>query len=228
MAASLSLEQIIRKECVPVLDCMLTITDGTGEAAFLYFKEGELVEANFASLWGRDALTEILTWKITSRAIAPLPLGIKRSLWDSLEQLLHPEAKSTASGKLLTATSPMFKTRRTPTGPLGAGGLDRYKNIPKLLKMVEIGREKETVLFEAPVEKGASAEDTTWLIEFAGRVRAVGDTLGFGGCDKWTIETDKNQIVGFARDDKYIALVRRRDGMSEDLETLVLNVAEGL
>ena len=67
----------------------------------------------------------------------------------------------------------------------------------------------------------------TVLSEFASRVRAVGETLGFGGCDKWTIETDKNQIVGFSRDDKFIALVRRRDAMQEDLEAAVNAVAEG-
>jgi hypothetical protein len=223
MAASLSLEQIIRKECAPVLDCMLTVTDATGEAAFLYFKEGELVEANFASLWGRDALAEILTWKITSRAIASLPLGIKRSLWEPLEVLLHPEVKVSGSGRLSSATAPIFKTRRLGTGPLAAVGIDRYKNIPNLLKIVEIGRETETVLFEAGSDK---LDDTSWLVEFAGRVRAVGDTLGFGGCDKWTIETDKNQIVGFARDDKFIALVRRRDAMQDDLETAVNAIVE--
>jgi hypothetical protein len=226
MPASLSLEQIIRKECVPVLDCMLTVTDATGEAAFLYFKEGELVEANFASLWGRDALSEILKWKITSRMIASLPLGIKRSLWEPLDALLHPDAEVTGSGRLATATAPIFKTRRIPTGPLTSAGLERYKAIPNLLKIVEIGRESETVLFDGG-DKGVP-EETEWLIEFASRVRAVGETLGFGACDKWTIETDKNQIVGFERDDKFIALVRRRDAMQEDLETAVNAVAEAL
>jgi hypothetical protein len=225
MPASLSLEQIIRKECAPVLDCMLTVTDATGESAFLYFKEGELVEANFASLWGRDALTEILTWKIISRAIAPLPLGIKRSLWDPLEQLLHPDAKVTPSGRLVTATAPIFKSRALKTGPLAAVGLDRYKNIPNLLKMVEVGRVTETVLYQAVGEK-EGVETTEWLVDFAGRVRSVGETLGFGSCDKWTIETDKDQIVAFAREDKYIALVRRRDAMQEDLETAMNTAAE--
>jgi hypothetical protein len=224
MAASLSLEQIIRSECMPSLDCMLTITDDTGEAAFLYFKEGELVEANFASLWGRDALAEILKWRICARAIAPLPLGIKRSLWEPLEQLLHPDAPITASGRVLV--SPKFKTRNL-SSPAAPGALERYKNIPNLLKMVELDRSRETVLFDAAGDKGES-EQTQWLVEFAGRVRAVGETLGFGACEKWTIETDKNQIVGFARDDKFLALVRHKDAMQEDLESAVATVTEGL
>jgi len=49
MASPPSLEEIIRKECLPLRDCMLTITDANGEAAFLYFKEGELIEANYAA-----------------------------------------------------------------------------------------------------------------------------------------------------------------------------------
>ena len=225
MAASLSLEQIIRSECIPSLDCMLTITDESGEAAFLYFKEGELVEANFASLWGRDALTEILKWNITARAIAPLPLGIKRSLWDPLEQLLHPDAPITASGRVLV--SPKFKTKHL-TNPSTLGSLDRYKNIPNLLKMVELERDRETPVFEAAVEKGVSPEETRWLVEFAGRVRAVGETLGFGACEMWTIETDKNQIVGIARESKFLALVRRKDAMQDDLESAVTAVTEGI
>ncbi len=35
MASQESLEEIIRKECLPLRDCMLTITDANGEAAFL-------------------------------------------------------------------------------------------------------------------------------------------------------------------------------------------------
>jgi hypothetical protein len=218
MAAPLSLEKIIRNECMPVLDCMLTITDDTGESAFLYFKEGELVEANFASLWGRDALTEIVNWTIVSRAIASLPLGIKRSLWEPLEMLLYPDGHPKG-----LAGKPQFQTRRLSAATPGT--LDRFKAIPKLLRMVEVGSDKETVLFESAGEKTAP-EDTAWLVEFAGRVRAVGDTLGFGSCDKWTIETEKNQIVGFSRESKYIALVRAKDAMQEDLETTVTGMSE--
>src|SRR5471030_2074775 len=90
MASQESLEEIIRKECLPLRDCMLTITDANGEAAFLYFKEGELIEANYAALWGKEALGQIVGWKLDDYTVAPLPLGIKRSLWDQVELLLNP------------------------------------------------------------------------------------------------------------------------------------------
>src|SRR5471032_2987499 len=100
MATPQSLEEIILRECLPLRDCMLTITDPAGEAAFLYFKEGELIEANYAALWGKEALAQIITWKLAESTVAPLPLGIKRSLWDPIEFLLNPGRATTASGKL--------------------------------------------------------------------------------------------------------------------------------
>src|SRR5260221_11581070 len=116
MANPLSVEEKNRKECLPLRDCMLTITDANGEAAFLYFKEGELIEANYAALWGKEALAQIVTWTLAERTIAPLPLGIKRSLWDQIEYLLNPALAPTASGKL--PTLPAFSARKSaPASP---------------------------------------------------------------------------------------------------------------
>src|SRR5271155_486788 len=131
MATPQSLEEIIRKECLPLRDCMLTITDASGEAAFLYFKEGELIEANYAALWGKEALAQIVGWKLAERTIAPLPLGIKRSLWDKIEFLLNPGLVATSSGKL--PKLPTFSTAHKigPSSPF-----DRYKAISGLLKLV--------------------------------------------------------------------------------------------
>jgi hypothetical protein len=136
---------------------------------------------------------------------------------DPLETLLYPSRSASADGSL--PTSPVFKTTRTVSTGI-RGGLDRYRNIPNLLRMVEVGRDHETVLFEAPADRGEQ-EQTEWLVEFAGRVRAVGETLGFGTCGKWTIDTDKSQIVGFRHDDKFVAVLRRKDAMQEDLESAV-------
>src|SRR5271168_4191847 len=158
MANALSLEEIIRKECLPLRDCMLTITDANGEAAFLYFKEGELIEANYSALWGREALAQIVSWKLADSTVAPLPLGIKRSLWDQIEFLLNPGLAATASGRL--AVRPSFNAQKTaPSTPF-----DRFKAIPNLLKMIQVERGKENVLYEGASTEGGD-EDTKWLVE---------------------------------------------------------------
>ena|ERR1700683_3742145 len=216
MATPQSLEEIIRKECLPLRDCMLTITDTNGEAAFLYFKEGELIEANYAALWGKEALAQINTWKLADNTVAPLPLGIKRSLWDQIEFLLNPGITTTASGKLLARTGPVFHAQKsTPSSPF-----DRFKAIAGLLKMVRIERGKETALYEAPATEGA-AENTAWLVDFAERAKSVGDTLGFGTCEKWTIDTERYQVVGLNHDEGFIVLLRRKDDIQDDLDAAI-------
>jgi len=219
MPNSQSIEEIIRQECLPLRDCMLTITDPNGEAAFLYFKEGELIEANYAALWGKEALAQIVTWKLAERTIAPLPLGIKRSLWDRIEYLLDPSLAPTASGKL--PSLPAFPVKKAaPASPF-----DRFKAVPNLLKMVYVDREKETVIFDGATDK-EEPENTEWLVEFAGRVKAVGDTLGFGRCEKWTVDTERYQVVGLSHDENFITLLRRKDAVQDDLETSVNTVIE--
>lgn len=214
MAVSQSLEDIIRQECLPLRDCMLTITDANGEAAFLYFKEGELIEANYAALWGKDALIQIVSWKVDGQTIAPLPLGIKRSLWDKLEYLLNPSLAPTASGRL-----PALPTVRPDhSGP--ASPFDRFKAVPNLLKMIYLEDEKETVVFDSAKDK-AQTENTQWLAKFAERVRSVGDTLGFGVCEKWTVDTERYQVVSLSHDACFITLLRAKDTSQEDLETAV-------
>lgn len=195
-------------------DCMLTITDANGEAAFLYFKEGELIEANYAALWGKDALAQIVTWKLAERTVAPLPLGIKRSLWDQIEFLLNPSLVATASGKL--PVLPAFRAEKSsPSSPF-----DRYKAISGLLKLLQIDRGKTTLIYEDETKK-SEAENTDWLIEFADRVKSVGDTLGFGSCEKWTIDTERYQVVGLSHDEGFIGLLRRKDAFLDDLEAAV-------
>jgi hypothetical protein len=219
MTAPQSLEEIIRRECLPQRDCMLTITDAAGEAAFLYFKEGELIEANYAALWGKDALAQIVHWKLEERTVAPLPLGIKRSLWDKLEYLLDPSLSPSATGRI--PSLPEFRAARATSG----GPFDRYKSVPKLHKMVYLEHEKETVLFEGESDK-IGIENTEWLIAFAARVKAVGETLGFGNCDKWTVDTERYQVLGLGHEANFIALVRRKDGVQDDLETVVDAILE--
>ena len=215
MAKPRSLEEIIRKDCLPLRDCMLTITDAHGEAAFLYFKEAELIEANYAALWGKEALAQIVGWALADSTVAPLPLGIKRSLWDQIEFLLNPGLAS-GGGNVPARPGPSFHAQKlTPSSPF-----DRFKAIDGLLKMVQIERGKETLIFEADASVGAP-ENTEWLIEFASRAMSVGDTLGFGACEKWTVDTERYQVVGLNHDQSFIALLRRKDAFQDDLDAAV-------
>jgi hypothetical protein len=84
----------------------------------------------------------------------------------------------------------------------------------------------DTTIHEAQPDKGET-ESTEWLIDFAARVKAVGDTLGFGTCEKWTVDTERYQLVGLSHEENFIALLRRKDAAQDDLETAVDAVIEG-
>jgi hypothetical protein len=219
MAGAQSIETIIRQECLPQRDCMLTVTDDRGDAAFLYFKEAELIEANYAALWGKDALAEILTWNLVQHTVAPLPLGIKRSLWDKIEHLLDPSTAVTSGGKLAGAVA-----KAVPRKP--AGRLEQLKSIAGLLKLLQIEKGKQTVIQDRVPENGES-ENSEWLTDFAERLKSVGDTLGFGSCEKWTVETERYQIVAVRLENGgYGVALRNRDLSADDLEAAVAAALE--
>ncbi len=125
----------------------------------------------------------------------------------------------TASGRL--PVLPSFRAQKTTSSPF-----DRFKVIPNLLKLLHLERGKQTVIHEAGAEVG-EVENMDWLIEFADRVKSVGDTLGFGHCEKWTIETERYQVVRLWHDESFIALLRRKDASQDDLEAAANAVAEG-
>ena len=197
---------------------MLTVTDAHGEVGFLYFKESELIEANYSALWGKDALAEIVNWKLTGQTIAPLPLGIKRSLWDKLEFLLNPGVAPTPSGKL-----PAVAPRQSRSA--AASPFNRFKSIPRLLKLIYLDEQSESIILDASLGN-AEIENTEWLREFAGKVKVVGDTLGFGGCEKWVVATENYEVVGLSHDTSFITLLRGRDAAEEDLESAVTKLID--
>ena len=167
-----------------------------------------MIEANYSALWGKDALAQIVTWQLTDQTVAPLPLGIKRSLWDKLEFLLHPGVTPTPSGRL-----PKAARKDEPVGPF-----DRFKVVPNLMSMVFLDKGKREVVLET--EEG-KAEKTEWLGEFADHVKLVGETLGFGACEKWTVDTDRYQVVSLSHEAGFITMLRGRDAAGEDLESAV-------
>jgi hypothetical protein len=153
---------------------------------------------------------------LADSTVASLPLGIKRSRWDQIEFLLNPGLAATASCKLGARTGPVFHAQKsTPSSPF-----DRFKAIAGLLKMVQIERGKENVLYEAPTTEG-DAENTAWLADFAERAKSVGDTLGFGTCEKWTMDTERYQVVGLNHDGGFIVLLRRKDDFQDALDAAV-------
>ncbi|HSI86646.1 MAG: hypothetical protein ACAI35_15540 [Candidatus Methylacidiphilales bacterium] len=207
----MNLEEIIRDECVPQGDCMLTVQDINGEAGFLYFKDGELIEANYAALWGKDAMAQILTWELAEHTVAPLPLGIKRSLWDAMEVLLNPGIQPTSSGRLPVINTRTISKRAAPEST----AYDHFKTVPGVTKIVTLENGRHKSIWE---DEEMPAETTDWLEDFLQKAKVVGETLGLGRLDKWTISTDRYHIVTFKQEGVFIGVLRRHEVGMDDFE----------
>jgi len=184
--------------------------DGNGEAGFLYFKDAELIESNYAALWGKEAVAELKGWEISEHTVAPLPLGIKRSLWDSLEALLA------ADPNIVTEESSAV----TPRFNLDAPDADTqpYEALASLPGVVQIlsfkGGEYELTFNADPDNE----EPTDWTKEFLVRAKGVGETLGMGRLHSWIVTTEKYFVVGLSHQGKNIGVVRTFDSEVDDFE----------
>jgi hypothetical protein len=88
------------------------------------------------------------------------------------------------------------------------------------MKIIQLEKGTANVIFEAAPAEGGN-ENTAWLAEFSDRAKAVGDTLGFGICEKWTVDTERYQVVGLNHDESFIVLLRRKEDFQDDLDSAV-------
>ncbi|MEM1058646.1 MAG: hypothetical protein AAGK14_05310 [Verrucomicrobiota bacterium] len=205
-----ALEKIIRDECLPEGDCMLTVMDANGEAGFLYFKDAELIESNYAALWGKEAVAELRNWEITEHTVAPLPLGIKRSLWDSLEALLAADPNIVKEEP--SAVSPRFNLDNPDADTQPYEALASLPGVLQILSFKDGGYE---VTYNANPDL---PEQTDWTKEFLLRAKGVGETLGMGRLASWIVTTENYLVVGLSHSGKIIGIVRANDSEVDDFE----------
>jgi hypothetical protein len=219
---------IIEGECLPRRDCMLTVQDTTGEAGFLYFKEGELIEANCANRWGQDALARISEWQLAEHFVAPLPLGIKRSLWGSLSSLFSGETQLPTveleehpAAPALEALAEVAASLNVPDEAAG----DILHALQEISGLQQVGLMKSgqyRVLHQAPGEGNAHAtlhhNLGEWLPDFIKRGHSLGEMIGFGRVQGLGVSSERTQVVGVQQKAGLLLVSRLDDAGLDDLE----------
>ncbi len=187
-----NLIEVIRLECLPRRNCMLTVFETDGESGFLYFKDSQLIEVNTGKLWAKDALQTILQWRLVSHHLSELPRGIKRALWEPLDQIIEEVAGSEAAtgirdavGTLPSETAPVeMPSAADPFGTL----INSVASVPGFLALL---REDNGVM---RLIAGSLPENQTlspdWFYQFTERSTALGESLGAGLVKEWFLETD--------------------------------------
>ena len=184
------------------------------EAGFLYFKGGELIEANFAALWGKEAVSHLIAWEIAEHTVTPLPLGIKRSLWDPLEMLLNPDIDPGA----IDPVKPIFSANKSKEPP---SPWDEYKDLPGVTKIVHFTKDHGQVVYEA---EGEVSHPVEYLDGLLSRAASLGESLGMGKLERWTLNTDRYQVVGLRTPAGLIAILRKHDAGADDFEAAVASL----
>jgi hypothetical protein len=207
----MNLRDIVQEKCIPSRDCMLTISDINGETAFLYFKEAELIEANYATYWGKEALAEVINWNLLEYTVTPLPLGIKRSLWDTVDNLLQPRFPG-ASDTITPSIQPTFAAAKAKAPD---SLYEEFKELPGVTQLLTVTNGKVKSVFEKPNEP---VEQTAWLEEFMSRAKALGETLGFGKIDQFCLTTDRYYMMGFRFEDGHLGILRKHAEGLDDFE----------
>lgn len=193
-----NLIDIIKLECLPRRSCMLTLYDAQNENAFLYFKEAQLIEVNAGTLWGKDALKMIFSWEISSYDIGELPMGIKRTIWESLdvivEELVNREVaqdvgdamRSLEVGDVPTPSSDL-SSLRDAIQPY----IDQLSVLPGFLALYKTHKNNTRLLAGKAPTRAVSAE---WLSQFTDRVTRLGDSLSAGVLLNWYLEVNDFRV----------------------------------
>ncbi|MEM6822792.1 MAG: hypothetical protein AAF558_12735 [Verrucomicrobiota bacterium] len=218
----LNLIEIVKNECISARNCMLSLYNEQGDSGFLYFKEAQLIEVNAGKLWGKEALAKIVGWMLSSYTITELPRGIKRTIWEPLDQIFaelvgQDSASSIGEviGKLqmddLEESAPIAPALHDPLAPL----VKSLEQLPGFLAVFkEVGNEIRPLAGTMP----SKSLSTDWFPQFTERSRHLGEGLGAGMLREWFIEVDECRIWYVPAGESNIIIFSSVDGMVEDFE----------
>ncbi|NJK92440.1 MAG: hypothetical protein HC904_11770 [Blastochloris sp.] len=225
---------IIRTECVPNRNCMLTVFDHYGESGFLYFKDAQLIEVNTGKLWGNHALGEVFKWRLSSYTLGELPIGIKRSLWDPLDKLIEQFAGEGAAAGLMDllrdlpdgATGPIPTLRLHETSPL-APLAERIQAVPGFLALFQ---EEQGSLVKLAGRTPVAAMTPEWFDDFYAKTAVMSDSLGSGLLLEWFLDLEVCRLWKIQRGLYHLIVISDLESDADEFEetcrTLVAEVVQ--
>jgi hypothetical protein len=219
-----SLIQIIRDECMPYRNCMLTLTDRSGETGFIYFKDAQLIEANSGAEWGMDALRKICDWEVASHGLSELPYGIKRTLWEPVDKLFDSLLGTGAGASLLAAVQALPEGEEkidivteqvAPDDPM-AILCTQLSALPGFISLVRDEGRGMRLLEGSPMPQGFTQE---WLEQFDERLGQTGAGLGAGALENWLLELADSRLLRFRHSKNFLILRCDLTVLPDDFES---------
>ncbi|MEM1157886.1 MAG: hypothetical protein AAF649_12220 [Verrucomicrobiota bacterium] len=225
----LNLIEIIKNDCIPERNCMLTVYNEQGDSGFLYFKEAQLIEVNAGKLWGKEALTTIVSWPLTSNNVTELPRGIKRTIWEPLDQIFGElvDAESGESLGQVMGSLQMDDLAENTAGP--APGLQdpitpmvkKMEDLPGFLAVYkEYGSELRQLSGGIP----STTLSTDWFLQFTARTKEMGEGLGAGMLREWYIEIEECRVWFIQIEEASLYIFSSVEVMVDEFETALAEI----
>jgi len=200
---------------MPRRNCMLTVQAMNGDTGFVYFKDGQIIEANCGGLWGVKAFELIYFWQLASYQISESPLGIKRTLWETFEELVTQvqNARAEEAAQRAEEAESEVGYLESSATPLQA----QIQSLPGFCGLFE----KRTYGFYELVSGFVPADSITaeWLEEFDQQAANFGQSLDSGPMIQWGIEMNQFKIFKISSPDLQIVVIADSQGTSEEFES---------
>ncbi len=218
-----NLIDIIKLECLPRRSCMLTLYDTNSDNAFLYFKEAQLIEVNAGTFWGKDALKMVFGWEISSYDMDALPMGIKRTIWESLDVIIE-ELVSREVAEDVGQAMRSIEAGDAPTPSTDLSGLrdtlqpyiDQLAVLPGFVALYKAHHEKARLLAGKAPTSAVSAE---WFSQFTDRVLRLGDSLSAGALLSWYLEVNDFRVWRIEIEGEVVYLMSDFESSPDEFET---------
>lgn len=221
----INLIEIIKTECLPRRDCMLSVFDAAGESGFLYFKDGQLIEVNTGKLWAKEALRTLFSWHLQSYATGDLPRGIKRTIWEPLDKVVEELAGMEVAAGIKQAGEALPARARTglvpaPVLPLAMQDpflwfVDKLHTLPGFLAaMKDDGDAVHPLIGLAP----AQVLSPEWFRQFSDKIAGMGESLGAGVLLEWYLETDVCRVWRFHIHERHIIIFSNLEVLPDEFE----------
>ncbi|MEO0453061.1 MAG: hypothetical protein AAFY98_02845 [Verrucomicrobiota bacterium] len=191
--------EIIKEECLPQRNCMLTIYDPENETAFLYFKEAQLIEVNAGKLWGKDALLSIQEFTIATYDLSEIPIGIKRTIWESLDVLVAELIDQESANEMGEMIRNMTVDELQESAVYDASSIDDplqkfVEPISQINGFMAFYKQRSEGMRKLAGKTPTSTLSSDWIQQFTERVSQLGNGLSAGALLEWYLEFDELRI----------------------------------
>jgi len=218
----INLIEIVRNECISERNCMLSLYNQSGDSGFLYFKEAQLIEVNAGKLWGKQALATIVTWELSSYNISELPRGIKRTIWEPLDQIFAEFVDAESAGSIGEAIGRLQMDYLEESAPVPAALLDslapvvgRLREIPGI---VAIFKESGETIRQVHGDTPSHSLSNDWFVQFKSRAETLGEGLGSGLLKEWFLEVSDCRVWSVPVQETQLLIFSDRECNLEEFE----------